>query len=248
LDISGHCFLLVFSNLFIIEEGKAYLGWERIKDFLRMEEYRRIEDAKEGKETALSKLKNEEYLHLRYEYPKNTNMVRLAFCGMAVLSLFWDFMFLTTLLFHHLMIEKVVASGLAVLLWFALYKCLYNLPISPGLPGEGLFKYVTWSEPILKKGNRSPVRRNNRDTNNVWTQQEDIPKFMGMPLYNLKGQQKEDTISENSSESQQLAAMSSRRGGRGSMTDMSMRPLGRARSRSQSRTRLFSKSSLNVLR
>ena len=31
---------------------------------------------------------------------------RLAFCGMAVLSLFWDFMFLTTLLFHHLMIEK----------------------------------------------------------------------------------------------------------------------------------------------
>ena len=36
----------------------------------------------------------------------------------------------------------------------------------------------------------------------------------------------EDTISENSSESQQLAAMSSRRGGRGSMTDMSMRPLG----------------------
>lgn len=30
-DISGHCFLLVWNNLFMLEEGKAYLGWERIK-------------------------------------------------------------------------------------------------------------------------------------------------------------------------------------------------------------------------
>ena len=30
-DISGHTFLLTFANLFILEEGKAYLGWERIK-------------------------------------------------------------------------------------------------------------------------------------------------------------------------------------------------------------------------
>merc|ERR1719468_804902 len=148
------------------------------------------------------------------------------------------------------MIEKVVASGIAVLLWFALYKCFYFLPLSPGSPGQGLFKYVTWSEPSLKKGNtRSPVRRNNKETTNNWSSQDDVPKFMGMPLYNLKGQQqKEESILDNSSEREQLAAMSSRRGGRGSMSDLTSRPLGRARSRSQSRTRLFSKSSLNVFR
>lgn len=41
-DISGHCFLLIWNNLFILEEAKAYLGWERIKDMLRNEEHKRL--------------------------------------------------------------------------------------------------------------------------------------------------------------------------------------------------------------
>ena len=64
-DISGHCFLLIFSNLVVQEEGKAYLGWERIKDFLRTEEHRRVADEKDRPDTPLTKLKNEEFLHLR---------------------------------------------------------------------------------------------------------------------------------------------------------------------------------------
>ena len=64
-DLSGHCFLLVFCNLVMHEEGKAYLGWEKIKDFLRNEEHRRVNDDSNRSDTPLSKLKNEEFLHLR---------------------------------------------------------------------------------------------------------------------------------------------------------------------------------------
>ena len=49
----------------MLEEGKAYLGWERIKDFLRNEEHRRMNDDQDKSDTPLTKLKNEEFLHLR---------------------------------------------------------------------------------------------------------------------------------------------------------------------------------------
>ena len=59
----GHTFLLIWNNLFIVEEGKAYLGWERIKDMLRNEEHKRLSTdlinpaGDSDSRTALSKLK-----------------------------------------------------------------------------------------------------------------------------------------------------------------------------------------------
>ena len=66
-DISGHCFLLVFCNLVMHEEGKAYLGWERIKDYIRNEEHKRVNDDTGRTDTPLSKLKNEEFLLVRFD-------------------------------------------------------------------------------------------------------------------------------------------------------------------------------------
>ena len=43
LDISGHCFLLVSCNLAIIEEARAYLSWEKVKDMIRNEQHKRTE-------------------------------------------------------------------------------------------------------------------------------------------------------------------------------------------------------------
>ena len=76
-DISGHCFLLIWNNLFILEEAKAYLGWERIKDMLRNEEHKRLStdlsaSGDSNEKTSLSKLKNEEFLHLRANYKSYT--------------------------------------------------------------------------------------------------------------------------------------------------------------------------------
>ena len=71
-DISGHCFLLTWSNLFVIEEARAYLGWERIKDMVRNEEHRRLNTdillAPGQRDTVLSRLSLDEFLHLRRNY------------------------------------------------------------------------------------------------------------------------------------------------------------------------------------
>ena len=56
----------------MIEEAKAYLGWERIKDMIRNEEHRRLNTdmlirGKDG-DSVLSKLCLDEFLHLRKHY------------------------------------------------------------------------------------------------------------------------------------------------------------------------------------
>ena len=59
----------------MIEEARAYLGWERIKDMIRNEEHRRLNTdillsrGKEGGgDTVLSRLSLDEFLHLRRNY------------------------------------------------------------------------------------------------------------------------------------------------------------------------------------
>lgn len=249
-DISGHCFLLVFSNLFIIEEGKAYLGWERIRDFLRNEEHRRVNDLKDVSDTPITKLKNEEFLWLRTNYPLSTGYVRLTFCLLACLSMLWDVMLLVTLFYFHMMIEKVVASSLAVLVWFLLYKFVYQQDFSPGLPGNGPFQYVTWREPSSQ---RRPARAQQRpqEDGKKWSSKDEIPMFMGMPLYGLRGDHSKDEApadeaADNREPGGHKRSSIAGGGGRGSTADLA-RPLGRARSRSQSRVRLASsKSILNI--
>jgi len=260
-DISGHCFLLIFNNLVIIEEGKAYLGWEKIKDFMRNEEHARVHPDSEKKDTPLSKLKNEEFLHLRQHYSKRTPWVRGVFCLMAVLVTIWDFMLLCTVIYFHMMIEKVIASGVAVLTWFVLYKFFYTQALSPGLPGAGIFKYVTWQDPMMMtKEQRSRACRAHKTTDtSKWSSKDEVPKFMGMPLYALKDY-KEETVKDDLTEEEVFRMNSGMAGKRGSMSSMVASldriPQGRKgsisdlngvpgrmrnRSRSQSRTRLDSK-------
>ena len=69
-----------------------------------------------------------------------TPYVRLVFCLLAVLVLLWDVTLVCTALYFHIMIEKVVATSAAVLLWFVLYRAIYVHSWSPGLPGDGPFK------------------------------------------------------------------------------------------------------------
>jgi len=238
------------------EEGKAYLGWERIKDYIRTEEHKRVSDDSSRADTPLSKLRNEEFLALRTEYPKKTPVVRLLFCLMALLALLWDFMLLITVLYYHMMIEKVVASGVAVLAWFGLYKFIYKQSISPGLPGEGIFKYVAWKDPQTQLGRTRPGQtcsRSVRSSENKWSSKDDVPRFMGMPLYGLNTKEyKEEKLKEDLTEEEvfylnglggkrpsmsSMSSMERLKGRKSSLADI--RAQGpRARSRSQSRSRL----------
>ena len=260
LDISGHCFLLVWCNLIILEEAKCYLGWERIKDILRNEEHKRlsveIPDASDEQgigchncamhaywfrmetqlskcsmlsifpwrtvcnsvttmcalhnswltppegSTVLSRLSPEEFLHLRANYRKHTIIVRVLFCALSFLLLLWDIMIVCTVMYFHMMIEKVIATSLAVIAWFILYRGLYVQPWSPGLPGEGgPFKYVTYKMKTYSNfGDRRGSFRNSHQENHKnekWSKKDDVPKFMGMPLYALDQKNKAPVRSES---------------------------------------------------
>ena len=108
-------------------------------------------------------------------------------------------MLFTTILYFHIMIEKVVASCIAITLWFVLYRGLYTTSWSPlfRLPGfEGPFKYVTYKSKNEKLSTKESLNRG-RTTENKKTQKgDDLPKFMGMPLYGLAKQQQQPVLDE----------------------------------------------------
>lgn len=234
-DISGHCFLLVWNNLFIIEEAKAYLGWEKIKDMIRTEEHRRLStdiSAMEQEVNVLSKLRLEEFLHLRKNYINYTPHVRFLFCLLSALCLLWDVMLICTALYFHIMIEKVVASCAAVLIWFVLYRVIYIHPWSPGLPGEGPFKYINCKvkQQMTKKEASRKFQENH--PSNKWSAKDDVPKFMGMPLYAAAQSKREAEL--------QAEAEAEAASGRKASVEANnvVRPLRRGRSRSASSNRL----------
>ena len=138
------------------------------------------------------------------------------------------------------MIEKVIASCLAVVTWFILYRVIYIQKWSPGLPGEnGPFKYVTFQSKSYKyiQKRRESFRNNPEGKGERWGKKEDVPKFMGMPLYALNPQNKSAIPDPKTDDSGSQANISNSTYGK---------PL-RSRSRSSSRIRLFdSKSSLNL--
>ena len=70
-------------------------------------------------------------------------------------------------------IIAVLASGVAVLAWFGLYKFIYKQSFSPGLPGEGLFKYVVWKDPVNNLI-KNRVASKNKASENKWSSKVSI--------------------------------------------------------------------------
>ncbi|CAG2181610.1 unnamed protein product, partial [Oppiella nova] len=113
-DISGHTFLLIFSNLILIEESAVMIGWEPFGHQLF------AENANHEREQKL--IPRGEQFRL---YNKHSASVRLLFIAMTVLSLIWDFMLLQTSLFYHSMLQKLVAAVWAVTAWALTYRYAY---------------------------------------------------------------------------------------------------------------------------
>lgn len=133
-DISGHSFLLIYCSLFIAEEAKSIRGWERIGELIRNDEF--------DDDSPLKGLSGDEMNHLKDNYVKLTPYVRAAFLNLTVFSILWDTMLVATIVYFHSMVQKVVGGCIAILMWYATYKWWYQLPSSPGLPGQGCFKYA----------------------------------------------------------------------------------------------------------
>lgn len=144
-DISGHCFLLVFSNLVISEEVKAFKNWERIGEMLTKHDSSTKEDS-ELVVSPLRKLTKTQVDSLRASYHVQTPRIKYLLVGLTFLSCMWEVMLLCTCLFFHSMPQKITGTVVAILSWFLTYQMWYKSNLSPGLPGDGLVQYWTWKQ------------------------------------------------------------------------------------------------------
>uniref|UniRef100_A0A1L8DY43 Putative inositol phospholipid synthesis protein scs3p n=1 Tax=Nyssomyia neivai TaxID=330878 RepID=A0A1L8DY43_9DIPT len=178
-DISGHAFILIYSSLMLIEEARPIVNWEAIKEHLRNEEHNRANMDTGAARNPLTNLKDGEIARLSYLYTRYTPLVRVLFIAMTVLQLLWDVMLVSTMLYFHKMIEKVVGGIIAILVWFFTYRFWYVSPsILPDPVGKGLFVY----QKEKARPDPIPVRRNPSVIINPATGKP-MPRFMGMPLY-----------------------------------------------------------------
>ncbi|XP_042855303.1 acyl-coenzyme A diphosphatase FITM2-like [Penaeus japonicus] len=182
-DISGHAFILVYVNLLIVEEAKAIVCWEGIRDQIRLEDHRRgeVTNDPQEKKTPLENLSEEDLVILKLNYEQFTPLIRCIFFIMTMMSILSDVMLACTVMFFHTMPQKVAGGAIAMATWFCTYRLWYKCNASPGLPGSGIFQYQT-------------VKERAKDVSNRWRRRssickehkESLPTFMGMPLYGLK--------------------------------------------------------------
>ncbi|TKR93067.1 hypothetical protein L596_007596 [Steinernema carpocapsae] len=105
-DISGHCFLMIYSILIICEEAVAFRRWP---EYAGQGDAESIED-----------------------YRKNTNRVRWLFVGMLALHLLWDFQLVWTVLYYHTFLDKILGAFCAAASWFVTYRVIFPvISLSP---------------------------------------------------------------------------------------------------------------------
>ncbi|MPC28964.1 acyl-coenzyme A diphosphatase FITM2-like [Portunus trituberculatus] len=188
-DISGHAFLLVYINLFILEEAKTIDGWEGIRDQIRMEDHHRGEVQNPGEtKTVLDSLTPYDMAILKMNYEQFTPYIRCIFCVMTMMSVLSDVMLVCTIIFFHTMPQKVAGGAIGIAVWFLTYRVWFKRDASPGQPGCGLFQYQNMKE----KTKEVPLRRRSSICKD---HRDNLPMFMGMPLYGLK-KEKEDKKKE----------------------------------------------------
>lgn len=128
LDISGHVFILVYSNLMLVEECGVMARWESLGD--RLSGLGREFFTLQMSPQVFSVPSNRLLLTAWGQYRSRTSFLRLLFALSTSLTLLWDFMLLQTALFYHSLVEKLVALAWALSCWYLSYRVLF--------PGLGL--------------------------------------------------------------------------------------------------------------
>lgn len=133
-DISGHVFLLIHNLLTISEEVKPFKDWSRIEKILEDED-----------QLDRRPLKEEDIAEMKSLYKKFTPYIKLNVMFLAMLTVLWEFMLITSTIYRfHTLSQKVTASFIAVGCWFISYRVLLRADVLPFLkkPGECQLKYM----------------------------------------------------------------------------------------------------------
>ena len=159
-DLSGHTFILIYSNLVLIEEVRPIQGWEGIADLIRDESHSR--DHGIVNYGPLRGLSSPDFDKTKTQYKRFLPWVRLNFVLVTFISIMWDHMLISTIVYFHSMPEKLISGIIAIGTWFITYRLCYGR--QKLLPGDGSFRYFSNEEdtkPIYKQ----PSRRNSLNAN-----------------------------------------------------------------------------------
>ncbi|KAF5280225.1 hypothetical protein FQA39_LY05359 [Lamprigera yunnana] len=174
-DISGHSFILIYGSLVFIEETKSILNWDSIKEHIRLEEYYRSTKDTSVSPNPLRSLNDGQFKFLRNNYEKLTPYIRALFIIITMFQVLWDVMLISTMLYFHVMVEKLVGGVCAILTWYLTYRFWYvQTNILPKLPGEGLFKYIK-----VKTANVSATSVGRKRTGSIINENNAVPKYKG---------------------------------------------------------------------
>lgn len=132
-DISGHTFLIMYCLLIMLEEVKIFDQWDQ---------YNRNVQEKIGsskKMATLSPTSGSSVERAGYWFNTLTPFIKLNFILMAMVALMFEIMLLSTFLYYHTMMHKLIAAFFAIAAWFLTYRVWYVnklLIVNPGLPGD----------------------------------------------------------------------------------------------------------------
>jgi hypothetical protein len=110
-DLSGHTFLLLYALLIINEEVKSYDKGTRKAD-------QTSKPANDSGDT-LSNINQEQSKIF-------SNIIRVLYVSLAALTILWEFMLLSTALYYHYTLHKIIAAGVAVFFWYITYYVWYR--------------------------------------------------------------------------------------------------------------------------
>ncbi|KAL3319089.1 fat storage-inducing transmembrane protein 2 [Cichlidogyrus casuarinus] len=142
-DISGHCFLMILCNLWIMEELRVMNYWNKLADALYPTGRTDSED-RNMLTPQLAQLKPNQLKTMRSSFNRLSNLLRMTFNFLSILLMLWDFILLTTVIYFHTMPTKLLGCLFAIGCWFIGYRVVFPstqsgaaLGIAPGMPGDG---------------------------------------------------------------------------------------------------------------
>jgi len=121
-DFSGHTFLLLYALLIINEEVKSYDKGTKI-----------VDKAVKTTTTTTTNENGDGSSNIENQRLKIiSKIIRILYVLLAALTVLWEFMLLSTALYFHHTLDKLIAAGLAVFFWYITYYVWYRLD-SPSL-------------------------------------------------------------------------------------------------------------------
>ncbi|CAF0730918.1 unnamed protein product [Didymodactylos carnosus] len=144
-NLSDHTFLLIYLLLVVNEEVKSYdEGWKRL-ELLYEQNSGKVKQQQQNIGDISSSTKFDHIDSLRFR--KLSLTIKCLYISLALLTMLWEFMLLSTALYFHHIVHKLGAALLAVIMWFITYRYWYKQrsaisnPFTPCLPGDGLLAY-----------------------------------------------------------------------------------------------------------